>query len=152
MTVKTVIFVLLFTETSFIYPIFVHVLFRVLYPEKRMKRESGESPEQSRCCEFHARCIILVPLFFGKNGKAMYRERVRRPAVAIELCSSISRLGNSSKLDCTRLNEMVRAAAFRLAPDKKMRRAPIFLSGPECRGALWRRAACVQNRPRYSTS
>ena len=76
MTVKTVIFVLLFTETSFIYPIFVHVLFRVLYPEKRMKRESGESPEQSRCCEFHARCIILVPLFFGKNGKAMYRERV----------------------------------------------------------------------------
>ena len=79
MTVKTVIFVLLFTETSFIYPIFVHVLFRVLYPEKRMKRESGESPEQSRCCEFHARCIILVPLFFGKNGKAMYRERVRRP-------------------------------------------------------------------------
>ena len=80
MTVKTVIFVLLFTETSFIYPIFVHVLFRVLYPEKRMKRESGESPEQSRCCEFHARCIILVPLFFGKNGKAMYRERVRRPA------------------------------------------------------------------------
>lgn len=45
-----------------------------------MKRESGESPEQSRCCEFHARCIILVPLFFGKNGKAMYRERVRRPA------------------------------------------------------------------------
>ena len=44
MTVKTVIFVLLFTETSFIYPIFVHVLFRVLYPEKRMKRESGESP------------------------------------------------------------------------------------------------------------
>lgn len=80
MTVKTVIFVLLFTETSFIYPIFAHVLFRVLYPEKRMKRESGESPEQSRCCEFHARCIILVPLFFGKNGKAMYRERVRRPA------------------------------------------------------------------------
>jgi hypothetical protein len=78
MTVKTVIFVLLFTETSFIYPIFAHVLFRVLYPEKRMKRESGESPEQSR--EFHARCIILVPLFFGKNGKAMYRERVRRPA------------------------------------------------------------------------
>ena len=51
MTVKTVIFVLLFTETSFIYPIFVHVLFRVLYPEKRMKRESGESPGQSRCCE-----------------------------------------------------------------------------------------------------
>ena len=59
---------------------FAGVLFRVLYPEKRMKRESGESPEQSRCCEFHARCIILVPLFFGKNGKAMYRERVRRPA------------------------------------------------------------------------
>ena len=57
MTVKTVIFVLLFTETSFIYPIFVHVLFRVLYPEKRMKRESGESPEQSRCCEFRKRCI-----------------------------------------------------------------------------------------------
>ena len=53
MTVKTVIFVLLFTETSFIYPIFVHVLFRVLYPEKRMKRESGESPEQSRCCKLH---------------------------------------------------------------------------------------------------
>jgi hypothetical protein len=26
---------------------------------------------------------------------------------------------------------MVRAAAFRLAPDKKMRRAPIFLSGYE---------------------
>ncbi len=80
MTVKTVIFVLLFTEISFIYPIFAHVLFRVLYPEKRMKRESGESPEQSRCCEFYARYIILVPLFFGKNGKAMYRERVRRPA------------------------------------------------------------------------
>ena len=57
MTVKTVIFVLLFTETSFIYPIFVHVLFRVLYPEKRMKRESGESPEQSRCCKFRKRCI-----------------------------------------------------------------------------------------------
>lgn len=80
MTVKTVIFVLLFTEISFIYPIFAHVLFRVLYPEKRMKRESGESPEQSRCCEFYARYIILVPLFFGKNGKAMYWERVRRPA------------------------------------------------------------------------
>ena len=81
MTVKTVIFVLLFTETSFIYPIFVHVFVpRSLSGEADEKGESGESPEQSRCCEFHARCIILVPLFFGKNGKAMYRERVRRPA------------------------------------------------------------------------
>ena len=62
-----VIFVLLFTETSFIYSIFACVLFRILYPEERMKRESGESPEQSRCCEFHVRCIILVPLFFKKG-------------------------------------------------------------------------------------
>ena len=69
MTVKTVIFVLLFTETSFIYPIFAHVLFRVLYPEKRMKRESGESPEQSRCCEFHARCIILVHCSSERTGR-----------------------------------------------------------------------------------
>lgn len=67
MTVKTVIFVLLFTETSFIYPIFAHVLFRVLYPEKRMKRESGESPEQSRCCEFHARCIITCATVLRKE-------------------------------------------------------------------------------------
>ena len=44
MTVKTVIFVLLFTEFSFIYSIFACVLFRILYPEKRMKRESGEVP------------------------------------------------------------------------------------------------------------
>lgn len=27
----------------------------VLYSEVRMKRESGENPEQSRCCEFHIR-------------------------------------------------------------------------------------------------
>ena len=91
------------------------------------------------------------------NGPAPTNSRGRRrpPRKASMIPSfscSISRLGNSSELDCTRLNEMVRAAAFRLAPDKKMRRAPIFLSGPECRGALWRRAACVQNRPRYSTS
>ena len=75
MTVKTVIFVLLFTETSFIYPIFVHVLFRVLYPEKRMKRESGESPEQSRCCELQRFDVCLPttrPLSFNERweGKA----------------------------------------------------------------------------------
>ena len=75
MTVKTVIFVLLSTEFTFIYSIFACVLFRILYPEKRMKRESGESPEQSRCCEFHVRCIILVPLSFRKDGKAIHREQ-----------------------------------------------------------------------------
>lgn len=39
-------------------PIFADVLFRILYSEDWMKRESGESPEQSRCCEFHIGCII----------------------------------------------------------------------------------------------
>lgn len=39
--------------------IFAEVLFRSLYSGARMKRESGESPEQSRCCEFHRGCITL---------------------------------------------------------------------------------------------
>lgn len=73
MTVKTVIFVLLFTETSFIYPIFVHVLFRVLYPEKRMKRESGESPGQSRCCKLLCKGLFTTSghcfLLFEKVGR-----------------------------------------------------------------------------------
>ena len=34
-----------------------------------MKRESGESPEQSRCCEFHARCIILVHCSSERTGR-----------------------------------------------------------------------------------
>lgn len=73
MTVKTVIFVLLFTETSFIYPIFAHVLFRVLYPEKRMKRESGESPGQSRCCKLLCKGLFTTSghcfLLFEKVGR-----------------------------------------------------------------------------------
>lgn len=38
--------------------IFASVLFRILCSEDWMKRESGESPEQSRCCEFHIGRII----------------------------------------------------------------------------------------------
>ena len=47
-----------------------------------MKRESGESPGQSRCCEFRKERGILtyatVPRM--KNGKAIPWKRVRRPA------------------------------------------------------------------------
>ena len=84
MTVKTVIFVLLSTETSFIYPIFVHVLFRVLYPEKRMKRESGESPEQSRCC-----------LLYTSHKLTLRMERTEIDAMRhIALADFLARLGH----------------------------------------------------------
>lgn len=94
MTVKTVIFVLLFTETSFIYPIFAHVLFRVLYPEKRMKRESGESPGQSRCCKLQA-CTFVYPLqghcLLNKDGKA------RQTGVSQKTCKTKSCLHSRGK-------------------------------------------------------
>ena len=54
-------------------------------------------------------------------GKASQTERVRRPAVAIELCSSISRLGNSSKLDCARLDEMVGNLRLRVTGESRKR-------------------------------
>lgn len=94
MTVKTVIFVLLFTETSFIYPIFVHVLFRVLYPEKRMKRESGESPGQSRCCKLQS-FTFVYPLqghcLLNKDGKA------RQTGVSQKTCKTKSCLHSRGK-------------------------------------------------------
>ena len=94
MTVKTVIFVLLFTETSFIYPIFVHVLFRVLYPEKRMKRESGESPEQSRCCKLQT-FTFVYPLqghcLLNEDGKA------RQTGVSQKTCKTKSCLHSRGK-------------------------------------------------------
>lgn len=94
MTVKTVIFVLLFTETSFIYPIFVHVLFRVLYPEKRMKRESGESPGQSRCCKLQT-FTFVYPLqghcLLNEDGKA------RQTGVSQKTCKTKSCLHSRGK-------------------------------------------------------
>ena len=54
-------------------------------------------------------------------GKASQTERVRRPAVAIELCSSISRLGNSSKLGCARLDEMVGNLRLRVTGESRKR-------------------------------
>ena len=54
-------------------------------------------------------------------GKASQTERVRRPAVAIELCSSISRLGNSSKFDCARLDEMVGNLRLRVTGESRKR-------------------------------
>ena len=54
-------------------------------------------------------------------GKASQTERVRRPAVAIELCSSISRLGNSSKLGCARLDEMVGNLRLRVTGERRKR-------------------------------
>lgn len=47
--------------------IFAGVLFRILYSEGWMKRESGESPEQSRCCEFYMGASLLMPLFFAEG-------------------------------------------------------------------------------------
>lgn len=94
MTVKTVIFVLLFTETSFIYPIFAHVLFRVLYPEKRMKRESGESPGQSRCCKLQT-FTFVYPLqghcLLNEDGKA------RQTGVSQKTCKTKSCLHSRGK-------------------------------------------------------
>lgn len=94
MTVKTVIFVLLFTETSFIYPIFAHVLFRVLYPEKRMKRESGESPGQSRCCKLQT-FTFVYPLqghcLLTEDGKA------RQTGVSQKTCKTKSCLHSRGK-------------------------------------------------------
>lgn len=94
MTVKTVIFVLLFTETSFIYPIFVHVLFRVLYPEKRMKRESGESPGQSRCCKLQTFTFV-----YHLQGHCLLNEdgKARQTGVSQKTCKTKSCLHSRGK-------------------------------------------------------
>lgn len=34
-----------------------------LHAQREIKRESGENPEQSRCCEFHQSCKTTEPLF-----------------------------------------------------------------------------------------
>ena len=83
-------------------------------------------PNSSRCCMF------LLPSSGSERvrhslatdfrvGKASQTERVRRPAVAIELCSSISRLGNSSKLGCARLDEMVGNLRLRVTGESRKR-------------------------------
>ena len=57
--------------------------FRLVRPGKRIKRESGESPGQSRCCEAPHSTFrkTLMPLAQGSAGKVPERESVRRPAI-----------------------------------------------------------------------
>ncbi|GEM_PF-5973930 len=58
----------------------------VPYPfyKGRMKRESGESPEQSRCCKFHQHSKQITHCHWEFPGKALvYGNVVRRPAMHI---------------------------------------------------------------------
>ena len=48
-------------------------LVRDLYSKESIKRESGENPEQSRCCEFHTNVVSIYQLATESNkfGKAL---------------------------------------------------------------------------------
>ena len=47
------------------------VLFGVVYGEKGMKREWGESGEEWGWCELDGGCMIVVGVLLGKKGKGM---------------------------------------------------------------------------------
>jgi hypothetical protein len=52
----------------------------------RIKRESGENPEQSRCCEAPINILKYLVATGLLTGKASRWESVRRPAVAHVCC------------------------------------------------------------------
>ncbi len=65
-----------------------------------MKRESGVSPGQSRCCVFQEECVnTLAPLFFpgGENGKAMHSETSQKTCKAMSENLLLEEAGGAHK-------------------------------------------------------